>query len=228
MLPLRQPFMPMEAKSVDEIPTGGEWQYEPKWDGFRCLVFRDGDKIELQSKSGQPLTIELLYSQREQESFLTIYQDDLRKIGIGLNLRLVTPETRFALVMERKFDLVSLGWTGLVFPNPETSVSSRLADVNNTNNVDGIKSARIDELLPIYDREFDPKKRIELIGEIDGILGGDTLIDGFAINFDRTNKKLVVRQTAAAVSDPLAEITPEPTLMNNKVARLIFIGRGHG
>jgi ATP-dependent DNA ligase len=56
MLPLRQPFMPMEAKSVDEIPTGAEWQYEPKWDGFRCLVFRDGDKIALQSKSGQPLT----------------------------------------------------------------------------------------------------------------------------------------------------------------------------
>src|SRR4051812_40437208 len=56
MLPIRQPFMPMEARSVDEIPIGGEWQYEPKWDGFRCLIFRDGDKIELQSKSGQPLT----------------------------------------------------------------------------------------------------------------------------------------------------------------------------
>jgi ATP-dependent DNA ligase len=56
MLPLRQPFLPMEAKSVEEIPTGTEWQYEPKWDGFRCLVFRDGSKIELQSKSGQPLT----------------------------------------------------------------------------------------------------------------------------------------------------------------------------
>jgi ATP-dependent DNA ligase len=46
----------MEAQSVDEIPTGKEWQYEPKWDGFRCLVFRDGDKIDLQSKSGQSLT----------------------------------------------------------------------------------------------------------------------------------------------------------------------------
>ena len=42
--------------SVDEIPTGEEWQYEPKWDGFRCLVFRDRDKVELQSKSGQSLT----------------------------------------------------------------------------------------------------------------------------------------------------------------------------
>jgi ATP-dependent DNA ligase len=46
----------MEALSVDDIPIGAEWQYEPKWDGFRCLVFRDDDKIELQSKSGQPLT----------------------------------------------------------------------------------------------------------------------------------------------------------------------------
>ncbi len=47
---------PMEALSVDEIPAGPEWQYEPKWDGFRCLVFRDGDTVELQSKSGKPLT----------------------------------------------------------------------------------------------------------------------------------------------------------------------------
>jgi len=45
----------MEARLVEEIPTGEEWQYEPKWDGFRCLVFRDGEKIVLQSKNGQPL-----------------------------------------------------------------------------------------------------------------------------------------------------------------------------
>jgi ATP-dependent DNA ligase len=45
----------METRSVDEIPTGDEWQYEPKWDGFRCLAFRDRDKIFLQSKNGQPL-----------------------------------------------------------------------------------------------------------------------------------------------------------------------------
>jgi ATP-dependent DNA ligase len=45
----------MEARSVDEIPVGHEWQYEPKWDGFRCIAFRDGDKVFLQSKAGQPL-----------------------------------------------------------------------------------------------------------------------------------------------------------------------------
>ena len=53
---LKPPIAPMEALSVDAIPDGPEWQYEPKWDGFRCLVFRDGDKVALQSKSGKPLT----------------------------------------------------------------------------------------------------------------------------------------------------------------------------
>ncbi len=46
----------MEARSVDAIPRGAEWQYEPKWDGFRCLLSRDGGKVLLHSKSGQDLT----------------------------------------------------------------------------------------------------------------------------------------------------------------------------
>lgn len=45
----------MEARLVETIPAGTNWQYEPKWDGFRCLAFRDGEEIDLQSKSGQPL-----------------------------------------------------------------------------------------------------------------------------------------------------------------------------
>jgi len=45
----------MEAKSVDALPSGPDWQYEPKWDGFRCIAFRDREKVYLQSKSGQPL-----------------------------------------------------------------------------------------------------------------------------------------------------------------------------
>lgn len=54
-LPLLPPYPPMEARSVDAIPSGSQWQYEPKWDGFRCIAFRDGNQVELQSKSGQPL-----------------------------------------------------------------------------------------------------------------------------------------------------------------------------
>jgi ATP-dependent DNA ligase len=53
---IQPPFAPMEALLVDQVPRGDNWLYEPKWDGFRCLVFRDGDAVELQSKASQSLT----------------------------------------------------------------------------------------------------------------------------------------------------------------------------
>lgn len=55
-LPIPTSYPPMEALLVDQLPIGEEWQYEPKWDGFRCLVHRDGDAIDLMSKAGKPLS----------------------------------------------------------------------------------------------------------------------------------------------------------------------------
>jgi ATP-dependent DNA ligase len=49
------PLLPMLAKRVDELPADGDWVFEPKWDGFRALVFRDGDEILLQSRDEKPL-----------------------------------------------------------------------------------------------------------------------------------------------------------------------------
>ncbi len=54
-LPIRPSFPPMEARVAKEIPAGDGWLYEPKWDGFRCLVFRSADQVLMQSKAGQPL-----------------------------------------------------------------------------------------------------------------------------------------------------------------------------
>src|SRR3954453_10920703 len=54
-LPIGLGYAPMEADTGAEIPTGPGWFYEPKWDGFRCLAFRDGDEVELRSKAGKPL-----------------------------------------------------------------------------------------------------------------------------------------------------------------------------
>lgn len=53
--PLPLDFSPMEADTAREIPRGPEWEYEPKWDGFRCLSFRDGEHVEIMSKAGQSL-----------------------------------------------------------------------------------------------------------------------------------------------------------------------------
>src|SRR6185369_7778813 len=54
-LPVNPPVLPMLAKRVDDLPSDGEWIFEPKWDGFRALIFRDGDEIEVQSRDGKPL-----------------------------------------------------------------------------------------------------------------------------------------------------------------------------
>ncbi|MGA9470817.1 MAG: ATP-dependent DNA ligase [Terriglobales bacterium] len=55
-LPISKRYRPMEALSASELPSGPDWQYEPKWDGFRCLAFRDGKRVDLLSKAGKPLT----------------------------------------------------------------------------------------------------------------------------------------------------------------------------
>ena len=55
VLPFEPPLEPMLARAAAAIPTGEGWLYEPKWDGFRALVFRDGDEIYLQSRDLKPL-----------------------------------------------------------------------------------------------------------------------------------------------------------------------------
>jgi ATP-dependent DNA ligase len=54
-LPLKPPVKPQLAKSARELPEGDQWCYEPKFDGFRTIVFRDGDQVQLQSRNGRPM-----------------------------------------------------------------------------------------------------------------------------------------------------------------------------
>src|SRR4051794_4066718 len=56
MLPVTFPVSPMLAKATREIPHDGTWSFEPKWDGFRAIVFRDGDEVEIGSRNEKPLT----------------------------------------------------------------------------------------------------------------------------------------------------------------------------
>ena len=54
-LPVNPPVLPMLSKRIDQLPEGGAWIFEPKWDGFRSLIFRDGDEISVQSRDSKPL-----------------------------------------------------------------------------------------------------------------------------------------------------------------------------
>ena len=53
-LPFAPPLAPMLSSAADALPGGEGWQFEPKWDGFRTLVFRDGDEILMQSRDEKP------------------------------------------------------------------------------------------------------------------------------------------------------------------------------
>jgi ATP-dependent DNA ligase len=54
-LPLKPPIKPQLARSAKDLPDGEGWRFEPKWDGFRTIVFRDGDDVHLQSRNGKPM-----------------------------------------------------------------------------------------------------------------------------------------------------------------------------
>ena len=97
-------------------------------------------------------------------------QQILKEYGIDMQIKFIDSTTRWKNLMDRNFTIDFQAWGGLVYPNPETSLKSSLADKKNNNNITGFKSERVDELLPLYDTEFDHKKRVQIIQEIDGIV----------------------------------------------------------
>ena len=124
----------------------------------------------LMNDKGEILQLDLTFGSKGLERIFTVYQEDLKKVGIKLDLKQSTRPTMFKMVNERKFQIHFQTWSGLFFPNPENDVSSWTADPDNTNNLAGTKNDRIDELIRLYNVEFDQEKRIEMIREIDGIL----------------------------------------------------------
>ncbi|MDK3256405.1 ATP-dependent DNA ligase [Blastococcus capsensis] len=128
-LPVQPPVKPMLAKAVTTIPTGDEWFYEPKWDGFRCIVFRDGDEVELGSRNERPLTRyfpEVVAAVKEQfpercvvDGEIVIAHEDRLQFE-SLLQRIHPAESRITLLAEQTpaslvaFDLLALGSESLL------------------------------------------------------------------------------------------------------------------
>ena len=125
-------------------------------------------------KNGVPLSVEVLYYDRASERFLTIFQEELRKVGITVNLRFVTPETAFKLLDDQQFEMFGVAYGGgPPFPFPEQFFHSAQADQKASTNVTGFKNKRVDEILALYDKEFDLKRRVALLQELDGIVAAE-------------------------------------------------------
>src|SRR6476620_12208973 len=131
-LPVMPPVQPMLAKSVKGIPDPakvGALSFEPKWDGFRCLLFKDGDEVELTSRNTKPLTRyfpEVVAAAREQLPDRCVIDGELF-VAIGPRLqfevlqeRIHPAESRINLLAEKTpasfvvFDVLALGEESLL------------------------------------------------------------------------------------------------------------------
>ena len=131
---------------------------------------RNSDGWLVHNKSGKVLSFEIAI-QKTSAYMVTPVQQMLKEYGVDMQIKFMDYNTMIKNVNARNFNICSLGYSGLVYPNPESSLRSTLADQNDNNNVWGFKSKRVDELLDEYDICFDQKRRIEIIREIDGIFG---------------------------------------------------------
>lgn len=168
-----EPLNSYYAGGPYENPDNPKNEYNPE-EALRLLAeagWKSRDSQGRLVKDGKPLQFELLYTSQTFEPHLTVYQEDLRRVGITVNLRLVNAETQFQLINQRRFEVTHQGWgAGSIFPHPDTIWISKLADLENTNNITGFKDPRVDELAENYGKMFAVEDRIRAIKEIDGIL----------------------------------------------------------
>ncbi|AXC11824.1 ATP-dependent DNA ligase [Acidisarcina polymorpha] len=123
-LPVNPPILPMLAKRIDQIPSGDAWIFEPKWDGFRALIFRDGDEVLIQSRDGKSLNRyfpELLAPIRSQLPAQCVFDGEIVIAGAdgldfdALQLRIHPAASRVKLLASQIpasivfFDLLAVG-----------------------------------------------------------------------------------------------------------------------
>src|SRR5262249_18457887 len=122
-------------------------------------------------KGGKRLELELAYSLDRSVPGLTIYQEDLRRLGVKLDLKYLTTAALFpALSGDRNFQMAEMAWGTNRYINFEAEWSSELADQKDTDNITGFKDARVDELCKAYDKAFDLAEQVKILREVDGLI----------------------------------------------------------
>lgn len=120
-------------------------------------------------KNGKVFEIDLPF-QSGMDRFLTIYQEDLKKVGIKINLKEIDPTITIKLGSEKEFTLLPVSWIPSILPNPESNYHSRLSRSKNNSNWSGINNKEIDRLINVYNNEDLISKRVETINKIDSLL----------------------------------------------------------
>ena len=148
------------------------FEYNPEM-GNKLLDEAGWDKKNAEgiriNKNGEPFQVTMTLHQIHVQWF-TPFQEDLKKAGVILDIKVADGNTLFQMGLERRFQLKHQAWTALFYPNPESSFHSNSAKKDNTTNFSGISDPRIDKICDEYNTMFDKQVRIDAIKEVDKIL----------------------------------------------------------
>ena len=121
-------------------------------------------------KDGKRLSFTLTYRTPGLEKYFTTLKEDAKKAGVEFKLSLTTPETQWKNTQERNFEICSMVWGAILFPNPESSYHSKMAEAEGSTNITGFANPEADKIIEAYNAEFDLRKRTAMLRELDAIV----------------------------------------------------------
>ena len=140
-------------------------------DALRGLIFTRSDSDDvLVNERGEKASFTVIYGSKGLERHLTVMQQEFRRAGVDMRLRLLEPGTAFERGLERKYEMTVTGRTTGFYPQPRQYLHTEFKNATNNNNIWGFGTAEVDELVRIYEHDLDPGKRRAAMHRIDEIV----------------------------------------------------------
>jgi microcin C transport system substrate-binding protein len=138
---------------------------------IRGLIFTRSDIDDvLVNERGEPASFTLIYGSKGLERHLTVMQQEFRRAGIDLRLRLLEPGTAFERGLERKYEMISTNRTTNFYPDPRQFLHSEFKPTTQNNNIWGFSNPEVDRLIQIYENDLDLEDRKQAMHRIDEIV----------------------------------------------------------
>ena len=138
---------------------------------LRGLLFTRSDTDDiLVNERGEPARFTLIYGSKGLERHLTVMQQEFRRAGVDMRLRLLEGGTAFERGLERKFEITLTGRTTGFYPSPRQYLHTDFKKSTNNNNIWGFGTAEVDELIRIFEEDLDPDRRRAAMHRIDEIV----------------------------------------------------------
>ncbi len=184
--PLKSYFPGSDAENHDNELVEYDPQAAAKLLDEAGWTERGGDGIRI--KDGNRLTFKLTYRSQFFEKYLAVLKEACEQAGVEITLELMDPQTAWANMQDRKFQITSAAWGAILFPNPRTNYHSTLSEEKGSNNIPGYQSEAIDKIIEEYEAEFDYDKRVELLKQLDAELFNT---HGYMLDWYSPNERIV-------------------------------------